>query len=129
MTYDPTLSYAMNAGLAAVRNALPDPADNDNHRRTAAMSDKKPASKVSMYPITAAIWRNETDKGAFYSVTFEITYKDRDGNFKSGSSYSVEDALLLAKVANAAHTEMYKLRSADRAAQRATDQAPPEDFG
>ena len=93
---------------------------------------KKPASKVVMYPITAAIWRNENERGAFYSVTFEITYKDKDGNFKTGNSYSPDDALLLAKVANMAHTEMFKLRNADRAAQAAaaaTQGAPAEDFG
>ena len=81
------------------------------------MSDaKKPASKVSMYPVTAAIWRNEGPKGAFYSATFERTYK-KDGKYESSSSYSGSDLLILAKVADMAHTEIEKLRANDKAAQ------------
>ena len=40
-------------------------------------SNQKPVAKVSMYPITAAIWKNSTDDGknAFYSFTLERTYK------------------------------------------------------
>jgi hypothetical protein len=82
------------------------------------MSDsKKPVSKVSIYPISAAIWRNESQKGdAFYSVTFERSYKDESGNYKSSDSYSGTELLLLGKVADMAHTEIHKLRANDRQA-------------
>jgi len=82
----------------------------------------KPISKVSMYPITAAIWRNANDKDgrAFYSVTFERGYKDETGNWKSTSAFNAGDLLLLAKVADLAHTEISKLRAKDR--------QPPEAF-
>ncbi len=77
------------------------------------MSDsKKPASKVTLYPVSAAIWRNETQKGeAFYSATFERSYKDKDGKYQSSDSFNGSDLLLLAKVADMAHTEIEKLRS------------------
>lgn len=77
----------------------------------------KPAAKVSMYPITSAIWRNEKDGRAFYSATFERSYKDDAGNWKSTSSFSAGDLLLLAKVADLVHTEISKLRANDRQAQ------------
>ena len=82
-------------------------------------SGKQPATKVSMYPVSAAIWRNETKDGkAFYSVTFERSYKDADGKWQSSDSFNDGDLMLLAKVADAAHTEVLKLRANDKQAQK-----------
>jgi hypothetical protein len=82
----------------------------------------KPVSKVSLHPVKAAIWRNESGKGdAFYSVTFERSYKDDAGNWKSSDSFSAGDLLLLAKVANLAHSEIYKLRASDRQDQQSEE--------
>ena len=73
---------------------------------------KKPVSKVTLWPITAAIWRNENAKGEpFYNVTFERTYKDEAGELQNSASFSASDLLLLAKVADRAHSEIYKLRA------------------
>lgn len=78
---------------------------------------KKPASKVSIYPVSAAIWRNVNAKGeAFYSATFERSYRDAGGKYKSTESFNASDLLLLAKVADLAHTEITKLRVSDKAA-------------
>ena len=83
----------------------------------AVMADSKPASTIKLYPLSAAIWRNETkDAKAFYSVTFERSYKDAEGNWKSASSFNGSDLLLLAKLADLAHTEVEKLRANDKAA-------------
>ena len=80
------------------------------------MSDtKKPAARVTLYPVSAAIWRNENGKGeAFYSVTFERSYKDDAGNWQGSSSFNLSELLLLAKVADRAHSEIYKLRASER---------------
>jgi hypothetical protein len=82
------------------------------------MSDtKKPVSKVQLYPVSAAVWRNHSDEGeAFYNVTFERSYKDQAGNWQSSSTFGLSDLLLLAKVADRAHSEIYKLRASDRQA-------------
>jgi hypothetical protein len=83
------------------------------------MADKKPATTIKFFPLSAAIWRNETKDGkAFYSVTFERSYKDGD-NWKSSDSFNGSDLLLLAKLADQAHTEVEKLRANDKAAQEA----------
>ena len=89
------------------------------------MSDsKKPVAKITMYPITAAIWRNETSKGeTFYNVSFERSYKDDKGKWQSSDTFSAGDLLLLAKVADLAHSEIHKLRADDRAAQQSEDNA------
>ena len=77
----------------------------------------KPAAKVSMFPITAAIWHNERDGRSFYSVTFQRSYKDEKGNWQHSDSFGLGDLLLLAKVADQAHGEIFKLRDADRETQ------------
>jgi len=82
------------------------------------MSDNKnPTAKVTLHPVSAAIWRNQNPTGVFYSVTFERSYKDDAGNWKSSDSFSGNELLLLAKVADLAHSEIYKLRASDRHAQ------------
>jgi hypothetical protein len=71
--------------------------------------NNKPAAKVSVYPVHATIWRN----GNFYSVTFERSYKDKDGSWKRTNSFSGHELLWLAKCADMAHTETLRLRALD----------------
>jgi hypothetical protein len=74
---------------------------------------KKPAAKVNLFPISAAIWRNATPKGTFYSVTFERSYKDDAGKWQTSSTFNQSDLLLLAKAADQAHSAIYQLRTED----------------
>lgn len=86
------------------------------------MSNPKPASKVSLYPVSAAVWRNVTKEGkAFYSVTFERSYRDDKGAWQSASSFNESDLLLLAKVADQAHSEVVKLRANDKQAEQSAE--------
>ena len=79
------------------------------------MSDpKKPAAKINLYPVSAAIWRNQNPKGVFYSVTFERSFKDEAGKWQTSSTFNANDLLLLAKVADQAHSEIFKLRANER---------------
>jgi hypothetical protein len=74
-------------------------------------SSKKPAVEVTLYPVSAAIWRNTSASGKpFFTATFLRSYKDEAGNWKSSNSFSPDEVLLLAKVADIAHTEMVGLR-------------------
>lgn len=77
-------------------------------------SASKPVAKVSLFPISVAIWRNEKDGWPYYSATVERSYKDDDGKWKNTSSFNAGDLLLLAKVADMAHTEIANLRLNDR---------------
>jgi hypothetical protein len=74
----------------------------------------KPAARLSLYPVSAAIWRNQNQKGVFYSVTFERGYKDEAGNYQSSSTFNPSDLLTLAKLADQADTKIRELRAADR---------------
>lgn len=83
----------------------------------------KPAAKVIMFPITAAIWRNEKDGRSYYSVSFQRSYKDDKGKWKNSESFGPGDLLLLAKVADAAHSQILTLWEASREEQ--TDEEQP----
>jgi hypothetical protein len=91
------------------------------------MADKAPVSKVEIYPIAAAIWKNEGSKGTWYSVTIQRTYKQGD-EYKRSDSFGVEDLLTVAKVADLAHTEIVNFEKDDHAAKKtaAGSQSEPE---
>ena len=70
----------------------------------------KPVAEVRLGSIKAAIWKNETEAGTRHSVTFERLY--RDGLvWKSTASFGRDDLLLLAKVADLAHTKIHELKT------------------
>jgi len=81
---------------------------------------KPPVVKIdTFFPVIAAVWRNENAEGrVWYAATIERRYKDREGNWQGTGSFAAEDLLLLQKVAGLAHTEIYRLQNADRAAGR-----------
>jgi hypothetical protein len=72
-----------------------------------------PVDKVRVDLISASIWKNKTDKGTFYNVTFENRYRDGEGNWKSGHSYAAGDLLALAKAADLAHSKIIELRASE----------------
>jgi hypothetical protein len=78
------------------------------------MEKQKPVAQVRIGSIKAAIWRNEAEKGSRYNVTFQRLYKDGD-QWKSSESFGRDDLLLLAKVADLAHSRIFELQQEDRA--------------
>jgi hypothetical protein len=73
--------------------------------------------------IKAAIWRNESEKGAFFSVTFARTYKDDAGAFHDTDSYSGSELLRLAHLAKKAYDRTGKLLRAERAKDETDEEA------
>ena len=74
------------------------------------MSNNKPVAEVRVGAVKAAIWPNPTESGAVrYNVTFSRIYKDAEGNWKSTSSFGRDDLLVLAKVADQAHTKVFEV--------------------
>ena len=63
----------------------------------------KPAHQIRLASIKAAIWKNDTDAGVRFNTTFSRLYKEGD-EWKSTDSFGRDDLLLLAKVADQAHT-------------------------
>ncbi len=58
----------------------------------------QPAHKLKLGLITATIWDND----GFYSVDVTRSYRDKDGDWKSTTSFSHSDLLNVAKCAERA---------------------------
>ena len=71
----------------------------------------KPAARINLFPITASIWRKESDGRPFYSVSFQRSFKTESGEWHYSQSFGFRDLLLLAKAADQAHSEILRLRS------------------
>ncbi len=84
------------------------------------MSNDKAAPVVSFRygAVSAAIWRNETDKGTFYNVTFARTYRQGD-DLKSASSFGLNDLHAIERLAGRAFDTITELRKDDREAAAA----------
>lgn len=67
-----------------------------------------------MGSIHVAIWRNEKQAPPFYNATFELRYKDREGDWKTSTSYGQMDLLALKKAADLAFDEIAALRKEDK---------------
>jgi hypothetical protein len=74
---------------------------------------KPPVARLRIGLVNASIWERTANEDNFYSVSFERRYRDAQGNWQSTHSYSADDLLSLAKLADQAHTEILKLRAGD----------------
>jgi hypothetical protein len=78
-----------------------------------APSANRPVDKVRIGSVNASIWRNSGEKGDFYSVTFEHSYKDGQ-EWKTANSYGQGDLLELVKAADKAHDRILELQGKGR---------------
>jgi len=67
------------------------------------MKKNKPAHQIRFGSIKASIWENETVNGAWYNVTIQRLYH-QDGEWHWSDSFGRDELLLVAKVADTAHT-------------------------
>ena len=84
---------------------------NSNH---SLIMKSKSIHDIRLGSIKAAIWKNETDGAAHFNTTFSRLYKDGE-QWKSTDSFGRDDLLLLAKVADAAHSWIHALVQAKEA--------------
>ncbi|BDC49817.1 hypothetical protein F183_A21330 [Bryobacterales bacterium F-183] len=66
---------------------------------------RKPVDAIRVGSIKGSIWKNEGVNGPWYNVTFERLYRE-NGEWKSSTSFGEDDLLVLAKVADHAHTQL-----------------------
>ena len=62
--------------------------------------------------LKATIWKNEGEKGAFFSVNLSRTYKDDGGNYHDSDSFSGSELLRIAHLASQAYDRVSTLRQA-----------------
>ena len=72
------------------------------------MANQKPVDEIRIGRVKATIWRNGTEEQPRHSVTFSRLYKD-DDQWKSTQSFGRNDLLVLAKVADLAHSRLFEL--------------------
>ena len=89
-------------------------------------SNTKPIEEVRFGGVKAAIWRNETNNGSRFNVTFSRSYKNGDGNWKSTSSFRRDDLLVVAKLADQAHSRIFQIQAADAVLAKAAKQQDEE---
>ena len=76
-------------------------------------SNQKPAAKFRDGNLTATLWKNASEKGTFYSTEFERSYKDGE-DYKVSRSFSGNELLRVARLANKAYDKEQDLRTADK---------------
>ena len=69
---------------------------------------KAPVKTLRLGRIKAAIWENESDNQKFYGVTFARGYMDEAKNWHDSDSFGRDDLLLVAKLADQAHTFIFE---------------------
>ena len=79
----------------------------------------RPVEQLRDGALKAAIFRNEGEKGPFFSVRFTRTYTDGNGTFHDSTSFSGTELLKLAHLAGQAYDRANALRAAETAKQAA----------
>ena len=72
------------------------------------MANQKPVDEIRIGRVKATIWRNGTDEQPRHNVTFGRLYKEAD-QWKTTQSFGRNDLLVLAKVADLAHSRIFAL--------------------
>jgi hypothetical protein len=62
----------------------------------------QPVHRIRMGRIEAVLWKNHGDSSTWYNLS--RSYKDANDEWKSADSFGADDLLLVAKVANEAHS-------------------------
>ena len=89
------------------------------------MANNKPTATLRDGRIKATIWKQNSDKGDFFRVTFSRGYKDEAGNWHDSDSFSGTELLSLAHLATKAFDQTNDLRQNDR--DENAVEATPED--
>ena len=82
---------------------------------------KLPVKKIRDGLIEAAIWRNETDKGHFYSASITnafVEHVDNNDIYHSSNNYTDTELLQLRRIADKAYDAIVELRQAEKAAKK-----------
>lgn len=81
----------------------------------------KPIRTLRDGVIKAAIWKNEGDKGPFYSVQFIRSYRDLNDQWHDTNAFTGADVLRLKRLAGKAYDAVLELRSQDRLTGETSD--------
>ena len=83
------------------------------------MANQKPHDEVRIGAVKAAIWQNQAGDRTRYNVSFSKSYRDADGQWKTTQSFGRNDLLVLAKVADQAHSRIVDLQRTEDESEQA----------
>lgn len=78
------------------------------------MAKPKPVSEIRDGAIYASIWRNQGDKGPFYSITWGRTYTDEADKLQSADSFGQGHLLRQQHLIPKVYDKISELRAQDR---------------
>jgi hypothetical protein len=68
------------------------------NRTNAPATGSQPVHKIRHGVVSASIWRQETEKGPMFNVTFQRSYKDGD-DWKHSTTFGQKNLLVLGLIA------------------------------
>ncbi len=74
------------------------------------MANTPPADTLRDGNLKATIWRNEGEKGPYFTTTLSRSYKDGDGNYRDTQSFASSDLLRVSELARQAHNHTNVLK-------------------
>lgn len=86
-----------------------------------ATEKQRPVETIRDGAIKAAIWKNESENGTFFAVTFARTFKNGDSELRDTDSFSGSQLLRLAHLADKAYDRTAKLTKAARVADESDE--------
>ena len=86
-----------------------------------------PVARVTVRTVRGNIWARSTDKGTFFSATFERGYKTQEG-WKNTHGFDLDGLLALQHAVGLAIDKVMELRAADISDQ-ARPMPTPEELG
>ncbi len=83
----------------------------------------KPAHKIRSGVLQVTIWRNQGEKGSYYTVNPSRSYKQGDDIWKETDSLGADDLLAMAELLREAYVWIKVQRRADAQARKESEQA------
>jgi len=78
------------------------------------MDNNAPRDVLRDGALKASIWRNEGEKGPFYSASLSRTYRDQNGEPRETHSFAGNELLRVSELARKAYDRTQDLRRDDR---------------
>ncbi len=91
-----------------------------------AAPKQRPAYVARFGVLKATVWRQESNKGPWYSVVLSRRYQDQTGEWRSAQSFGRDHLLLVAKLCDHVHSWIYQQMAKDASPQA---DAPEADDG
>jgi hypothetical protein len=82
---------------------------------SASETKNRPVREFRYGRLKAAVWRQEGDKGPWYSVSLARSYQDSNGQWQTTQSFGLRDLLEVAKLCNECHSFIAREIAAKRA--------------